>query len=275
MSNQLQSNIFFTLETMVKYCVSNGKRRCTTVEPLWKGQESLTKVAKFGPFRRIILYKSCLFCPSWQATSFERPPNWVAFIKGFHSITHRVEKVDTVRCRYNKIHFLHYLHDKHMRRLLTVTPFRNPHWKRGWTCIRGHVRSCRMAACGRCEKDLAMVAAVKFHLSTNMLLSDLRHRMKNTYLKFIDVLEMATLTQWMEIIGEYPAPVFLLTLMTRPLNGLCFKCRASEPRQITQLALVKPSDTQILTTGIEARFRLVSVSSVTSIYFNHFCWHTD
>ena len=93
-------------------------------------------------------------------------------------------------------------------------------------CIRGHVRSCRMAACGRCEKDLAMVAAVKFHLSTNMLLSDLRHRMKNTDLKIIDVLEMATLTQWMEIIGEYPAPVFLLTLMPRPLNGICFKCRA-------------------------------------------------
>ena len=113
-----------------------------------------------------------------------------------------------------------------------------------------------------------MIAAVKFHLLTNMLLSDLRHRMKNTDLKVIDVLEMATLTQWTEIIGEYPALVFLLT---RPLKGLCFKCRASESRQIIQLALVKPSDTQILTTGIEAWFRLVSVSSVTSIYFNHFC----
>ena len=125
-----------------------------------------------------------------------------------------------------------------------------------------------MAACGRREKDLAMVAAVKFHLSTNMLLSDLRHRMKNTDLKVIDVLEMATLTQWTEIIGEYPARVFLLT---RPLKGLCFKCRASESRQIIQLALVEPSDSQILTTGIEARFRLVSVSSVTSLHFNHFC----
>ena len=60
---------------------------------------------------------------------------------------------------------------------------------------------------------------------------------------------MATLRQWTEIIGEYPAPVFLLT---RPLKGLCFKCRASESRQIIQLALVKPSDTQIVTTGIEA-----------------------
>ena len=57
-----------------------------TVEPLWKGQESLTKVAKIGPFSRTILYKSCLFYPSWQATSFERPPSWVAFIEGFHCI---------------------------------------------------------------------------------------------------------------------------------------------------------------------------------------------
>ena len=57
-----------------------------TVEPRWKGQESLTKVAKFGPFSCTILYKSCLLYPSWQATSFERPPSWVAFIKGFHCI---------------------------------------------------------------------------------------------------------------------------------------------------------------------------------------------
>ena len=34
-----------------------------TVEPLWKGQESLTKVAKFGPSQHIILYESCLFDP--------------------------------------------------------------------------------------------------------------------------------------------------------------------------------------------------------------------
>ena len=36
---------------------------------LWKGKESLTKVAKFGPFPRTILYKVCLFYPSWRATS--------------------------------------------------------------------------------------------------------------------------------------------------------------------------------------------------------------
>ena len=53
------------------------------MEPLWKGQESLTKVAKFGPFPGTILYKSCLFYPSWQATSLERPPSWVAFVEGF------------------------------------------------------------------------------------------------------------------------------------------------------------------------------------------------
>ena len=58
----------------------------STVEPLWKGQESLTKVAKFGPFSCTVLYKSCLFYPSWQATFFEGPPSWVAFIEGFHSI---------------------------------------------------------------------------------------------------------------------------------------------------------------------------------------------
>ena len=54
------------------------------MEPLWKGQESLTKVAKFGPFPGTILYKSFLFYPSWQATSFERPPSWVAFVEGFN-----------------------------------------------------------------------------------------------------------------------------------------------------------------------------------------------
>ena len=57
-----------------------------TVEPLWKGQECLFKVTKFHPFPCTILYKSCLFYPSWQATSFERPASWVAFIEGFHCI---------------------------------------------------------------------------------------------------------------------------------------------------------------------------------------------
>ena len=59
---------------------------CCIVEPLWEGQESFTKVAKFGPFPRTILYKSCWFYPSWQATSFERPSSWLAFIEGFHCI---------------------------------------------------------------------------------------------------------------------------------------------------------------------------------------------
>ena len=56
------------------------------MEPLWKGQECLTKVAKFGRFPCTILCKSCLFYPSWQATSFERPPSWVTFIEVFHCI---------------------------------------------------------------------------------------------------------------------------------------------------------------------------------------------
>ena len=61
--------------------------KLNTVEPLWKGQESLTKVAKFDPFPCTILYKSSLFYPSWKATSFERPSSCVAFIEGFHCIT--------------------------------------------------------------------------------------------------------------------------------------------------------------------------------------------
>ena len=55
-----------------------------TEEPLWKGQECLPKVAKFGSFPCTILYKSCLIYPSWQATPFERPLTWVAFTEGFH-----------------------------------------------------------------------------------------------------------------------------------------------------------------------------------------------
>ena len=58
----------------------------TTVEPLWKGQECIRQVGKFGPFSIPILYISCLFYSSWQATSFERPPSWVAFIEGFQCI---------------------------------------------------------------------------------------------------------------------------------------------------------------------------------------------
>ena len=47
----------------------------------------LTKVAKFGPFPYTILYKSCLIYPWWQATSFERPSSWVAFIRVLLYIT--------------------------------------------------------------------------------------------------------------------------------------------------------------------------------------------
>ena len=56
------------------------------MEPLWKGQGSLTKVAKFCPFPCTILYKSCLFYPLWQATSFERPRSWVAFIHVYRGV---------------------------------------------------------------------------------------------------------------------------------------------------------------------------------------------
>ena len=54
--------------------------------PSGKAGKNLIKVAKLGPFPRTIIYKSCLFYPSWQATSFESPPSWVAFTEGFHCI---------------------------------------------------------------------------------------------------------------------------------------------------------------------------------------------
>ena len=58
----------------------NGKTCKYTMEYLWNGQECLTKVAKFSPFACTILHKSCLFCPSWHATSF-----WKAIIlSGLH-----------------------------------------------------------------------------------------------------------------------------------------------------------------------------------------------
>ena len=66
-----------------------------TVEPLWKGQECLTK---FGPFPCTILYKSCLFYPSWQATSFERPP-----LEELHCIHISYHILDSVH--QNKIKF--------------------------------------------------------------------------------------------------------------------------------------------------------------------------
>ena len=74
-----------------------------TVEPLWKGQESLTKVAKFGQFQCTILYKSCLFYPSWQATSFERPSFWMAFIEGFHCIMY--QRIWDASCLVNLTYF--------------------------------------------------------------------------------------------------------------------------------------------------------------------------
>ena len=77
-----------------------------TVKPLWKGQECLTKVAKFGPFPCTILYKSCLFYPSWQATSFERPPSWVAFIEGFHCISKNIFWYQNIDFFISKIDFL-------------------------------------------------------------------------------------------------------------------------------------------------------------------------
>ena len=77
-----------------------GHLLINTVEPLWKGQECLTKVAKFGPFSCTILYKWCLFYPLWQATSFERPPSWVAFIEGFDCMSRTVKNPTCITMNY-------------------------------------------------------------------------------------------------------------------------------------------------------------------------------
>ena len=73
--------------------VSELIKNVNTVEPLWKGHESLTNIAKVGPFPRIILYKSCLIYPSWQATAFERPLSWMAFIERFHCTSYCFQKI--------------------------------------------------------------------------------------------------------------------------------------------------------------------------------------
>ena len=75
------------------------------MEPLWKGQECLIKIAKFGPFPCTILYKSCSFYPSWQATSFERPSSGVAFIEGFHCNTN-VGNAPHIYSTHNKRHLI-------------------------------------------------------------------------------------------------------------------------------------------------------------------------
>ena len=74
-SHAVSSASISNLETriwMVNWCgyssnsetqICNFKLYIYTVEPFWKGQESLTKVAKFCPFPCTILYKSCSFYP--------------------------------------------------------------------------------------------------------------------------------------------------------------------------------------------------------------------
>ena len=93
-----------------------------TMKPLWKGQECLTKVAKFGRFPCTILYKLCLFYPSWQATSFERPPSWMAFIEGFHCInsTRKLQQQYAKSCKF----LMFSLQVKYMQ-VLTYKSFRN------------------------------------------------------------------------------------------------------------------------------------------------------
>ena len=82
--------------TLQRSCCIQFDSNARTVKPFWKGQECLSKVAKFGSFPCTILYKPCLFDSSRQATSFERPLSWVAFIEGFHCIYHCRNRVQYV-----------------------------------------------------------------------------------------------------------------------------------------------------------------------------------
>ena len=101
-----------------------------TVEPLWKGQGSLSKVAKFGLFPRTILYKSCLFYPWWQVTSFQRPPSWVAFIEGFHCTC--IQNMVIVSCvsawPLGKIYLDFILLQMENYNLQMISIFSWPHW---------------------------------------------------------------------------------------------------------------------------------------------------
>ena len=76
-------NSIHTIISEVLFCTHRFKPRVQW-NPSGKDQERLTKVAKFDTFPCTIVYKSYIFYSSWQATSFERPPSWVAFIYGLH-----------------------------------------------------------------------------------------------------------------------------------------------------------------------------------------------
>ena len=54
--------------------------------PSGKARKVSLKLQNLVRFHAPFFTNYVLFYPSWQATSFERPPSWVAFIEGFHFI---------------------------------------------------------------------------------------------------------------------------------------------------------------------------------------------
>ena len=54
--------------------------------PSGKAKNVSLKLQNLAHFHAPFFSKSCLFYPSWQATSFERPLFWVAFMEGFNCI---------------------------------------------------------------------------------------------------------------------------------------------------------------------------------------------
>ena len=98
----LQCNVWVN-DIRCSGCSPLGEKSLQHLELLWKGQGCLTKVAKLCPFPCTSLYKSCLFYPSWQATSFERPPSWVILIiEGFRCIM--ILAYDKWACIYARKH---------------------------------------------------------------------------------------------------------------------------------------------------------------------------
>ena len=83
----LNNALYFTINTFKTTKVTEAVSRNLQWNLSGKVMKVSLKVTKFGPFPCTILYKSCLFYPSWQATSFERPPSWVVFTEGFHCIS--------------------------------------------------------------------------------------------------------------------------------------------------------------------------------------------
>ena len=155
------------------------------MEPPWKGQGCLTKVAKCGPFPCTILYKSCFYYPSWQATSFERPPSWVALIEGFHCICILTPKSITgtpiKKCTRTRILKCCLQDDSHFAQALMFSEHRKRwlsdffiHWKHNF----GRVLIEYFTTCS--EFDKHFLDWRQIHLPLNHVLCGLNWGQENT-----------------------------------------------------------------------------------------------